>query len=318
MNQNINPNYPEVAVLLAAFNGAQWLEEQVMSILNQSNVVITLFISVDLSSDDTESLVASLSAQYPQIKHLDFGSHFGGAAKNFYHLFSAVDFQPFQFVALADQDDIWLPDKLKRAISCLSILSAQGYSSNATAFWEGGKKKEVIKSQKQTSWDFLFEAAGPGCTYVFTQNLTLQIQLMLQVNWQLVNTVYMHDWLIYAFARSKKFRWFIDEKSFILYRQHSRNHIGANIGMNAFIKRFSRVLSGWALSQSLLIATILDLESTNFVMSWRMGSRTGYLRLSKYSLQCRRSLVGKVYFLLACLVMSALGSTIDNSMLERN
>lgn len=204
--------------------------------------------------------------------------------------------QNIHFILLLDQDDIWFPDKLKRAIFCLSILNSQGYSNNATAFWEGSKRTEVIKSQKQTSRDFLFEAAGPGCAYVFTQNTALQIQLMIQENKPLVNSVYMHDWLIYAFVRFKNYHWFIDENSFILYEQHKNNEVGANIGINSFIKRSRKVLSGWALGQSLQIARILDLGSTPFARVWRMGSRTAYLRLARYSRQCRRRLIDKVYF----------------------
>jgi rhamnosyltransferase len=51
---------PTIAVLLAAFNGTPWLKEQVDSILAQENVDLTLFISVDQSSDGTEALVDHL------------------------------------------------------------------------------------------------------------------------------------------------------------------------------------------------------------------------------------------------------------------
>ena len=41
-------NKPRVAILLAAFNGIDWIEEQINSILNQEDVNIEIFISVDL------------------------------------------------------------------------------------------------------------------------------------------------------------------------------------------------------------------------------------------------------------------------------
>jgi rhamnosyltransferase len=312
-----NKNSPRVAVLLAAFNGVTWLEEQILSILRQKNIEITLFISVDLSTDNTEKLVGFLSEKYSKIKLLELGKHFGSAAKNFYHLLSIVDFQDFDYIALADQDDIWLPGKLNRATSCLSALNAHAYSSNATAFWEDGKKIETNKSQKQAKWDFLFEAAGPGCTYVLTQNIAIQIQLMLQENRALAKTVHMHDWLIYAFVRSKQYRWFIDNNSLILYRQHMHNELGVNIGINAFVRRSKKVLSGWALGQSLQIACILGLSSTPFIRSWEKGSRIAYLNLSKYSWQCRRRFIDKLFFFSACLWMFIVGSKIDHSILSR-
>jgi rhamnosyltransferase len=316
MNSCQNQNVPRVAVLLAVFNGVAWLEEQILSILRQKDIEVTLYISVDLSDDNTEQLVVLLSEKYSKIKHLDFGKHLGGAALNFYHLLSMVNFQDFDYIALADQDDVWLPGKLKRAISCLSVLNAHAYSSNATAFWDDGRKIEIIKSQKQTTWDFLFESAGPGCTYVLTQNIVLQIQLMLQEQRALVNTIYMHDWLIYAFVRSKKYRWFIDDNSYILYRQHKHNVIGVNIGINAFVGRSQKVLSGWALGQSLQIAFILGLHSSPFVRIWEKGQRIAYLNLSRYSWQCRRKFIDKVIFFLACLGMFIVGSKINHSMLS--
>jgi rhamnosyltransferase len=45
---------PTFAVCLAAFNGTRWLSEQMDSILNQQGVLVTVFVSVDLSSDGTE------------------------------------------------------------------------------------------------------------------------------------------------------------------------------------------------------------------------------------------------------------------------
>ncbi|MBT8537163.1 glycosyltransferase [Polynucleobacter paneuropaeus] len=302
---------PKIAVLLAAFNGSQWLKEQIESIVRQEKVEISLFINVDSSSDGTEVLVSDLCIQHPQIQHLELGKHFGGAAQNFYHLLSNVDFHSYDFVALADQDDIWLPNKLRRATNCLSLLKAQAYSSNATAFWEDGTEVGTIKSQKQTQWDFLFEAAGAGCTYVFTKDLALQIQQFLKQKKELVNGIYLHDWLLYAFTRSKQYRWFIDDQSFIRYRQHSSNAIGVNVGMKAFIMRSRKVLSGWALGQSLLIAQALGLDSTTFIQEWKTGSRLAYLCLAKYSWQCRRKFIDKIYFGFACLGMSIVGSTID-------
>ncbi len=43
----------KIAVLLAAYNGMEWIEEQIASILSQKGVSIKIFISVDLSSDRT-------------------------------------------------------------------------------------------------------------------------------------------------------------------------------------------------------------------------------------------------------------------------
>ena len=162
---------PRIAILLAAFNGARWLNEQVESILKQTEVNLTLFISVDQSNDGTEALVNQLAQVNSRIQALAHGEYFGGAGANFYRLFKSIDLSQYDYVALSDQDDIWNADKLKRAVTALQHNQCDGYSANVTAFWADGKKQLIDKAQKQTQWDFLFEAAGPGCSYVLTQSL---------------------------------------------------------------------------------------------------------------------------------------------------
>ncbi len=59
--------HPRVAVLLAAFNGMRWIEEQLDSILGQSAVDVTVYISIDPSSDGTEAWCADYAARHAQV-----------------------------------------------------------------------------------------------------------------------------------------------------------------------------------------------------------------------------------------------------------
>ncbi|MBW2187408.1 MAG: glycosyltransferase [Deltaproteobacteria bacterium] len=156
----IGLNESKIAVLLAAHNGVAWLKEQVDSILNQHKVEVTLFVSVDRSSDGTEVWFDKLSKQDNRVVILPHGQSFGGAAPNFFRLIRDVDFDGFDYVSFADQDDIWHLNKLKRATEQLVLNKADAYSSNVTAFWPSGKEQIVFKSQLQCKWDYLFEAAG--------------------------------------------------------------------------------------------------------------------------------------------------------------
>ncbi len=98
---------PQVAVLLAAYNGTQWIEEQLASILAQSVVKVTVYISVDASTDETETWCAEFAADHPNIFVLPSGFRFGGASRNFFRLIRDVDLQAYDYVSFADQDDIW-------------------------------------------------------------------------------------------------------------------------------------------------------------------------------------------------------------------
>ena len=107
---------PTVAVVLAAYNGSRWIQEQIASIFAQQGVDVTLFISVDSSTDGTEALVNQLAAADSRIVVLPHGLRFGGAAPNFYRLLKDIDFSAFDYVALADQDDVWLSSKDRKSV----------------------------------------------------------------------------------------------------------------------------------------------------------------------------------------------------------
>ena len=167
---------PTVAVCLAAFNGVRWLAEQLDSILLQRDVEVTVFVSVDASTDGTEQWFDVRATENAQIIVLPHGEHFGGASRNFFRILRDVDFTGFDYVCFADQDDIWLTGKLLRAHQILTKTGAAAYSSNVVAFWCSGRKVLVEKSQPQRQWDYLFEAAGPGCTYVLDSALAIELQ----------------------------------------------------------------------------------------------------------------------------------------------
>ena len=294
---------PSVAVCLAAFNGKLWLPEQLNSILTQTGVALTIFVSVDCSTDGTEDWIDLAAKKDPRIVVLQHGMQFGGASRNFFRLIRAVDFSEFDYISFVDQDDIWLPDKLFRAHQTIIKVSADAYSSNVTAFWPEGRQVLIEKSQKQVKWDFLFEAAGPGCTYVIRKDLACAIQDVIKSRWDDVLEVGLHDWFAYAFARANGYHWVIDDYAGMLYRQHEKNQVGVNIGARAFVQRVRKVLSGWGLTQSALIAQLVGLGNDPFVKRWSGQSRLGLLWLALHAGQCRRRPRDKLIFALSCLAL---------------
>lgn len=298
---------PKIAILLAIFNGVQYLQEQLESILNQEHVAVEVFVSVDASSDGSEQWIEEKALSDARIHVLSHGQRFGGAAPNFFRLIREVNFSSFDYVSLADQDDIWLPQKLSAGIEMLKKSKADAYSSNALAFWADGKEALIDKAQAQVKWDYLFEAAGPGCTYILTQRLALALQVILLNKSKDSQAIGLHDWFIYAFARANGYLWAIDHATWIRYRQHAKNQVGVNSGIKAFMHRAHKVTSGWALSQSILIAQLIGSGNTPFVKSWSSGKPLALLKLASHSWQCRRRLKDKVLFFFSCLLMAAKG-----------
>jgi len=231
------PNQPICAVLLAACNGEKWIDEQITSILQQKGVDVKIFISIDLSTDSTLEKVQYWSNKDNRVIILPFGESYGNAAKNFYRLIKDVDINGFDIIAFSDQDDIWKSDKLHRAWSKISCKICDVYSSDVIAFWENGKESLIKKSYPQKKYDHFFEAAGPGCTYVFSSRSFLAVKEFIKDNYSASLQINSHDWLIYAYCRSINLEWLIDNKPKMLYRQHDNNQVGTNNNVSAYIKR---------------------------------------------------------------------------------
>jgi rhamnosyltransferase len=301
-------NIPTIAVLLAAYNGEAWIGEQLDTILNQKEVEVTIFVSIDPSTDHTANICQEYSKRHPNIIILADAGKYGGAAKNFFRLMRDVNISGFDYVSFSDQDDIWYPDKLARGIKLITQQQLGGYSSNVLAFWPQGAQKVIVKSQPQRLWDYLFEAAGPGCTYVFSAPLAAALKQSIVKNWLQINDLGLHDWYSYAFARAHGYKWLVDPEPSMLYRQHSSNQVGVNKGWAAFRYRINKVTQGWGIRQAAMVAALVGKGDDAFVTSWSGMTRYGFLKLALSANQCRRKSSERVFFFLACLIMVVLGT----------
>ncbi|QJI44950.1 glycosyltransferase [Pseudomonas sp. ADAK2] len=300
--------HPKIAVLLAAYNGMLWIEEQLASILGQIAVDVTVYISIDPSTDGTEAWCAAYAAQHSQVLVLPAAGSFGGASRNFFRLIRDVDFDGYDYIAFADQDDVWHADKLQRAFLAIQSRQVDAYSSNVTAFWSDGRTHLLDKAQPQVAWDFLFEAAGPGCTYVMSKSLADPLKTSMLDNWQQLQDVSLHDWYCYAFARSHGFRWYIDPRPSMDYRQHERNQVGANKGLSPLIARYKTIHDGWWFHQVQLIANLVGQGSNSFVLTWLKLRRRQLMKLSFSAWRCRRRVRDKVFFFCICWVTALIGN----------
>lgn len=246
----------KVVVLLASFNGLAWLPSQLKSILNQLEIEVSIFISDDFSQDASLAYLQKYALHEPNVHLLPQITKFGGAGKNFYRLIRDVDISAYDYVAYADQDDVWEPDKLISHIRLLNKHAVEGVSSNVLAFWPSGKKKLIHKSQPQRELDYLFESAGPGCTFLMTPWLINTIKGLLNDTHSIAYEVSLHDWLTYAVCRASGRKWLIDSRPSVQYRQHSYNVLGANSGAKAKLARINKMADGWYRGEVLKVAQV--------------------------------------------------------------
>jgi rhamnosyltransferase len=246
----------KLLVILASYNGEKYIKEQLLSILNQIDVQLDILVFDDQSKDNTAEILKEMSNSYQNITFNINAEPSGSAAKNFCNSIKSISkeiLNQYDFIALSDQDDIWLLNKLSIASQTLIRSDADLYASNLIMWQQDiGKKCLLKKDHNQKKYDFLFEGASAGCTYVFTSEFANHLKTKLfEINYE--NWLYFsHDWLIYFIARLDKFKVIIDSKAEILYRIHSDNvHGQLNISsFEAIRKRLDIILSGWYFKQS--------------------------------------------------------------------
>jgi rhamnosyltransferase len=248
--QNLNPNR-RVTVLMATYNGALYIGEQLATIRSQVGVDLKLVIHDDGSSDPTVEKVNLFRRNFPDIScSIAINTPGTGSAPlNFFTLIVSADIGNAEYVALSDQDDIWLPNKLSRAIDVMEESGTDAYASNLFA-WDvaGGKFWTIGKSEPQKAYDHLFQSASAGCTYVLSRRSFEMVRDCIAALIHSAPRTCSHDYLIYALVRSAGMTWSIDNQAKILYRQHSNNDFGAMPGAGGALKRLKLVRSGWYLS----------------------------------------------------------------------
>ena len=123
-----------VLVLMSTYQGEAYLREQLDSILAQRGVEVSLLVRDDGSKDATCRILQDYAGKYPRIRYY-IGENVG-FIRSFSDLMKkalAEDRQP-DFYALADQDDIWYPEKLYTACQALQSKDATKpllFSSNS-------------------------------------------------------------------------------------------------------------------------------------------------------------------------------------------
>lgn len=250
------PAAPCVLVLLATYNGERWLDAQLHSIFAQIGVRVSVLVSDHGSSDGTLALIDRWRAHDAAIEVLPGVPDGRGSAANFLRLLCEHDAAGIEYVALADQDDVWLPERLSRAVAVMRERGAAGYSSDVMAMWPDGRSTPLRKSHPQRRYDYLLEPAGPGCSYVLTAALVARLRAELADRPQRFVGVHQHDWLIYCYARTHGLVWVIDSYAGIHYRQHPDNEVGANVGLEGIFRRWEWVRSGRFRRQMLHMASL--------------------------------------------------------------
>jgi rhamnosyltransferase len=296
--------YPSCTILLATYNGERWIREQLDSLCTQEYVDLRVIVSDDQSLDGTMRLLSEHASTLALSILPTQAERFGSANRNFLRLVRDADIGDAEYVALADQDDIWHADKLARAIGHLRANGAAAYSSDFEAFWSDGRKRIIKKSHAQKKFDYLFGSPGPGCTFVFTRALFMEMRDWVTANFSVLSQLWVHDWIMYAYARAHGHRWVIDSVAKISYRQHQSNEIGVNFGLKAVQRRLAVIKEGRYRHDIIILAELTG-ANLDCARALRRLNWSDRFWLIRHADQFRRSLTEVLALRVIFLLMPA-------------
>lgn len=217
-----------VAVVMSTYNGEKYLREQLDSILNQADVAVTLYVRDDGSSDGTKNILSEYAEKNANV-HVEFGQNVGVGSSFMNALYSVPD--TFDYYSFSDQDDIWLENKLFEAVKLLSESGKSLYASNQECVdkdgkslglrWENDDKRIFLTPEGIVNMNVLC-----GCTMVFTKPFLNLIKSHDKRPSGSVLKTKNHDGWIAAIAAAYESLVY-DNRSFIKYRQHGDNVVGA-------------------------------------------------------------------------------------------
>lgn len=206
-----------VIILLSAYNGERFIEEQLVSLRDQTGVNFSILVRDDGSTDATPTLLQRW--QEEGVLTWYRGENMGWANSFMDLILHAPE---ADYYAFCDHDDIWLPDKLSIAIQQLERCEEDKklYCSNMFSYRDGVNEGEVYSQPPVINiYTAMVKSVTAGCTMVFSRELR---QCIAQHPPQFV---FAHDYWTYQVAVALG-KVIYDPKPYILYRQHENNQIG--------------------------------------------------------------------------------------------
>jgi glycosyltransferase involved in cell wall biosynthesis len=226
---------------MGTFNGEKFLEEQLESLESQTYKNWTLFASDDGSTDQTIVILEKYRQKWGAKKLSISKGPQKGFCQNFLSLTDNLEIET-DYYAWADQDDIWVPEKLDQALYFITP-----YEQNIAALYCG---RTILINEMNLCFGLAPRRVIPPPS--FSNGL---VQSLAGANTMLFNrparelirkglelAPVSHDWWAYQIISGTGGKVIYDPQSTLLYRQHGNNIIGSNRSNFALI---SRIRKAW-------------------------------------------------------------------------
>jgi glycosyltransferase involved in cell wall biosynthesis len=237
---------PTVAVLLPTFNGAMFLQEQLLSINSQIGVEVRVYINDDGSTDGSLQIIEKFMNNGHVYKM--FKSNRIGSTQAFFRLLEETENETY--IAFCDQDDIWDPEKLQKSVQILEREGSQMVFTSRE--YIDAKGKTIGFSPRIRKKPGLRNALVENIAYGNTQMICSEVRKAI-LSIGAVPVKHFDSWVYLIVCAAFKIS-FLD-LPLTKYRIHSDNQIGVR-GRFDF-RRATRGLHDYYLQNRILLQSNL-------------------------------------------------------------
>lgn len=255
-------DFPPITILLAVYNGGPHLSQQLDSIAAQDRGDWRLLVSDDGSSDGSQAICAAFRARHGAERVRLIDGPGAGATRNFLHLIAAAP--DGAALAFSDQDDVWLPQKMTRAVAHLTGRSGPVHYCARTLICDENLRGRTPSRRFTRPHGFrnaLVQACTPGNSSVF--NPAAAALLKRSVGAAQGRGIEAHDWWAYQVVSGAGGEVVFDPEPALLYRQHTANVMGRNDTASGRLRRMTLLIGGdygaWLAANADALGEIEDL-----------------------------------------------------------
>ncbi|MDO5658250.1 MAG: glycosyltransferase [Paracoccus sp. (in: a-proteobacteria)] len=233
----------QVFIALALYDGAAHLAEQLGSIAAQTHRDWRLVISDDGSRDNGPAIAQRFAATRPkgQVTLVDGPGQ--GATANFLTMAGGV--RPGEYLAFSDQDDVWQPDRLSRAVAAMGPEPGLAVYGSRTTICDGALRPLAGSARYSGPFDFanaLVQCVIGGNTALLSPKAAALYARAAPA--AIAAGIEAHDWFAYLLVSGAGGRVIRDDAETVLYRQHEGNLKGRNDTFRAMAERLRGLFGG--------------------------------------------------------------------------
>lgn len=235
-----------VDIVLATYNGAAFLPQQLDSIIAQDHPSWRLTLRDDLSKDNTVEVIESYAARDSRISLLPNGGRNFGVIGNFSALLETTT---APYAMLCDQDDLWYPAKISKTLARMQALEARYGSSVPLLVHADARLIDADGGEIAPSFDRAQKLAAANINFprLLVQNVALGCTVMvnralLALALPIPPEARMHDHWFSLCAMAMGAMDFIDEP-LMGYRQHGNNVVGVRRNLDkGYIQKATSIM----------------------------------------------------------------------------